>query len=863
MMLDDNSKDDIVFKYLVNDLPKTGVRSRVRQGVMDLPKNYKPYWGADWGVLDVQTTFLFNCDDNVSKKVIDNDTVLDVRFWLLRVATSLQLLILKIKGVTGGVLKIHSHREAKNGDFKILVSSKGFKINWMVKFIVRVGFLHGRKVDLKNVSLSAVFRSLAGSANDALRDNDRNLFSGAVNKLTEWHSEISHMLLFKNDGGFLDSRIDSWDLESGDKSYLDEFLGLYLQLGRDAIEKIPINSYFLKDVNYMHVNVYKHGGKSVDYEIERLMSGSHDIWRLLVDWYSYALESSNSRVIDKYHRLVDNYFEAWEHWLWYVVRELERSDNEKRIYRIANTHLKHSASTIITALNFNDFQAANWCVEMLNGWLDQLWVGEQYYEADYLWNRCLIDPSLLQEESNNAAWIATLNGREFNGVGARNIAFKNAHLDMRILTACYILKIPRDDQSDKLVRCVRKLLSAENPQSSGFLINPYVALTPGDVLGAFIRHKDFWGNGYNSWLSSVLSLYDKCIRDERTVNRMPLVERDSSFNDMRSAYVEICMSMSDTVWHLPDEWDRVIFSDFFTLQYRDDVVSELKKWIEEVDEGCTYKLLASECIDEYRGNFITSLEGIIDKIENSREQFLRVENVDLRILRQLGEVGSEIFCSSRGLKYPLFLFEHINLEGSLEDRFTFDNECPYPREWLVLGSQKLNGTNALQRSKKNVMHSVGGNILRAFLNVVPLEGAKRSTPESLLGYTNWLSGGVPCPVLFVGNRTILNLLSQSNATDLADRYDISFQDGFSENYICHIGSCEVYRLGIVDVDYCIFTSKEIFYSLQLHKVSDDQYVEFMPLVDEENYLKNAIRLVYRMDVQLDNNVRVHKLELVE
>ena len=125
-----------------------------------------------------------------------------------------------------------------------------------------------------------------------------------------------------------------------------------------------------------------------------------------------------------------------------------------------------------------------------------------------------------------------------------------------------------------------------------------------------------------------------------------------------------------------------------------------------------------------------------------------------------------------------------------------------------------------------------------------------------------MSKSMACPVLFVGNEALSTALYRSvYERDMAETHDISRQDGFDKEYICHIGCCEVYTLRFSDVDYSILTSIELFDTVSFRKLADDQYVEADFELNEGSETVGKLKLKYWMKVNLTKNISCIKLEL--
>ena len=171
--------------------------------------------------------------------------------------------------------------------------------------------------------------------------------------------------------------------------YLDELLGEYYRLAREAVERIPESSRFYTKMLYLHQHIFSSRDTLTKDEVKSLIKGSYHVWYLLVEWRSYSSESSNLRIANKYEDILYDFVGSWEYWLMYIEPNRKQINDIDKVYPAFITHLEFTASTAISALRFNNFEAAGWGVDMLNNWLGKLSIGDNW-NAEYSWRSVLI-----------------------------------------------------------------------------------------------------------------------------------------------------------------------------------------------------------------------------------------------------------------------------------------------------------------------------------------------------------------------------------------------------------------------------------------------------------------------------------------
>ncbi len=364
----------------------------------------------------------------------------------------------------------------------------------------------------------------------------------------------------------------------------------YYRLARETVDRIPNNSLFYTSMLYFHGRIFSRRNTLIKEEIRSLIQGSHNMWYLLVEWRSYNSESSDLRIANKYEDILYDFVGAWENWLMRINLCSEPTRDLNKVYPALITHLELTSSTAISALRFGNFEAAGWGVDMLNNWFDQLLINEHRH-AEYNWHSVLINHYLLQSESTDNTWKSILKGSDYDDSAAFDLSFKNAHVDLRVITACYMLLKPGDEQPDLLAKYVKALLSGARIHPSGSVGRPQNNISSAnDLLGAYIRHRDYLHHGegnYGNWLSSILGTFGRIHEERRVSGRIYSGWGANDPRSMNRAYVEIAISMSKSKWQLSNNWEDAIFSGFFSH------ANKRKRQVNHIYQPLSYSVILS------------------------------------------------------------------------------------------------------------------------------------------------------------------------------------------------------------------------------------------------------------------------------
>ena len=869
-MLDDTSREEIVFKFSIQEACEFDVRHRIRKALLEHAVSNKLLVNPDKQVMEV-VTYKHSSEDygNITRKVKRDKSLKDVRLSLLNFAIWIQVFILKLKKIQGGKLVVQPVRNSKTSSVYIVARYSGFKINPVVKALIGSAFSFEKEASQARVGLSNVLKGFIGPANDAIRDGDAREFSDAMKNLAMWHSELAEALSFKNDEGNLDNWLILSDGSLWGKNYLDELMGEYYRLARETAERIPDNSSFYTDMLNFYRSIFSRRNTLINQEIRSLIQGSYYMWYLLVEWRSYNSGSSDLRIANKYEHILYSFVGAWENWLMCIPPRSKKTVDINKAYPVFITHLEFTASTPISALRFGNFEAAGWGVDMLNNWLDQL-SRDNHWHAEFSWSSALINHSLLSMEPTSNTWQSILKGNNYDYSVAFDLSLKNAHVDLRVITACYMLLKPSDDKSDLLTKYVKDLLSGVRIHPSGSIgQSPHVISSAGQLLGAYIRHRDYrylGEKGYGSWLASILKSFGRINAEKLVPGRIYSGWEEENLRSMNRAYVEIAISMSGSIWQLPNDWEEALFSDFFRYTDRQSFISDLHDWIKIANEERDYLLVDSNSLATLKANFIKSVEGIIHKINDTQRQLVANVDIDQEQLTKLGVASSATLSGKGGPGFPLELFENLYRDVELDDNYSLGVDIvDYAKERVASGIDTNQVIDEDSWMADRISKDLRRNVLLSLLKYPQSESYEYTDIDSTFSSIRKTSELMACPVLFVGSQDqeVKSTLDRSlYEPEIADKYDISRQDGFDKDYICHIGNCEVYLLRFSDIDYCLLTSKELFESVSFRKIADDQYVDVAFELDEGSDTAGRLALKYWMKVDLADTTPCIKLGLV-
>lgn len=894
LMLDETKRDWLIVRFTIHELCEIDIRHRIHELLLLNSVQHKIMLNPDEAVLKV-SNYKFS-DDKYDEIVLQSENkthVTNVYFTIINAVIRYHFYRLKIlnwfnktgfgkwlvsnKGFNWLSLDLNAEPEiviqpmwtrGKQTGL-VLVRYAGFNMGWFSKFFIKTSFKVKSVEEGSDKSLTSMMLGFVGTANDAIREKNIGEFKYALDNIVKWHVEIASALSFLNDNKEEDNWLLLQTSNFFSRSYLDEILSEYYRISKAAVELIPENIAFFDEVICLHKRLFLRRDKLVKREGFSLIQGSYFTWSLLMEWRSYSSTSPDIRIANKYEDVLFDFVGSWESWLHYIEPRSKRLNDLPSSLPLFLAHIEFTAHTSITALRYNNAEAAGWGVDMLNNWIEKLSGREHGHGIEeYRWHSELVTHDMLLKRSDDKLWQTVLNGNEFNLKLAFNIALKNAAFDLRIITACYILLKPNSNIDDQIKQYVKALLSCAAIHPTGSIGGSTKSVTrASDILGAYIRHRDYpnYGEGsYGSWLSQVLESFGRVNEKRRVSGRIYTGWGRDDPQSMNSAYVEIAVSYSTNEWQLERKWFDIIFSNAFRHIDQEALVRDLTDWLRIAVEIENPQLISAVEFDNNVDNFKKSIQKIIDHINQHQNEAVAEAEVDKVLLTQFGVVCSEQLNDIKNTPYfPINLFETVSINGEASDQNSFIiNIEQYKKEDVAVNIDSNRAVNEEDWLKDATNNNIKDNILKALLHYQSTDSRVYTRSENNINDIVELSKAIQNPVLFVGDNELSRVLIDARYNqDVADRHGISFIDGYGNNYLCHIGDVIVYSIDFSDVNFSLLTTKNLFEAIVFTKIAENQYVDVKYTASEENKNIGVLSLNYWMDIKLKEDQPCIKTEL--
>lgn len=664
-ILDENKKDEFIFRFVTNEVCKSDLKQRIRKIYLeDLFRN-ELLKGFDSSILDLTNNLILNKYDEEVNYITGKDKELrDISLWKLNLAIWLQAKVLKHsinkRGHESRNFKLYVSIPAFTGKDKKVTLAKysGFDINPLVAFLIKNSVKYDKKSNKTDISISSALEAFTSPLYTALSNNDEKDFIESLDRLARYHIQLADVLSFENTSG----ESDNWLLLSGgawNGSYFTGFMQTYYVLLKQTVDKISSSTQYFHHALGFYRKIFFEQPNITQAESEVVLRNTLYLWVALLKWKNLP-SGSDIAVNDSFKSAIHDFVSVWEGWKRFYI--IHKYKDATKSYPMFFEHLKYTAEMVIESLNIGNDHALSWSTDMLINWKNKT-LDVQTYNEEYLWHSEVIDIELLLQENTNF-WSKIRKGNNENLESAIKIALKNAYIDIRLLTVCSILA--NSDDVPRVRPYIYALLEEKSIYPTGTIDTQVKSISQASqLIGIYIRHKKYYLSGKESffnWQTKLLEGYNHKFSQKMVSGRI----YSGWYNvNIDQEVVQLIVSYSLTKWKISRDWFNILKSNIYSFSNREDMIRSFKALIEIAQKTSEYKLLSSEITSEevlnYRTNFVESMEELINEIKQINNSQIISSDIDKTMLSEMAKVASNDFIANK-TKFPINMFDEIRKE---------------------------------------------------------------------------------------------------------------------------------------------------------------------------------------------------------
>ncbi|GAA6167128.1 hypothetical protein NBRC116591_09380 [Sessilibacter corallicola] len=808
--------------------------------------------------------FIYESEDDGKKSItIKNRTqkgLKNVNFWQLNLLIKLQNKIQT--GKNDKKTEIWFHPSISNSDSTkdlVLLYYLGTEFSGVIKPLLKAAFTYKKTRKKPEHNIDEMIFGFIGPALDAIKQRDSNELEQTIDELTKIHIKFKNALMNTNtrynedNNRWFEFEGDSW----GGQSYLHLFTRNYRKLAVEVINRTNIEFSLYHELFWLHSKLIINQKDLSINELRHHLDGLIFIITSAFNKEIAPFELSSNSLKPQLKSILIDFIGIWEQ-IAGPFNALQNYYDNNTLCLLYQSHLTKTTKLIFSFIHTNNEELILWGIDLLNNWHSNIFIepSRDYWLTAAI-NHCYF-PELHKAQKHDL-----LNGEEYNEHSAFNIAFNNAQIDIRIITAAYILNSENISNSFA-EKSITALLAMRTTHNKWNVTHQQHAIkNGGEILASRLRQLSFLKDDrpYSSWIEEVRHSYELATKEERVSGRV-YARSDDSFQHTEQLIVELAIYLSKTKWKIPGQIKKLLDSTYLKYPDKSKILSRLEDWLRIAQEISTSKLIQPSDIEHYKENFIESINEFINHVKTQQTQELTQIPIDKDKLDELSTTAAQQIPKTLK-KHPLSLFTTTNTENKLHScKTSFTYIKDFPKERLTLHTDN-NSTEVLKNHyvSEYILKDIQHDFLQKVLQLPQCQNYYAKTIAQVLEKIHDHSKSIKTPIAFIGRGEIRREFLYCNEINSEKKYPLKL------NYACNVDhnytleKIPTYELNALPNDTCILISKELLQRLTIpEKQEDCANVEFIPSEQDPSIGELRINYTIKMEFKQESKIAVFKLK---
>ena len=853
---------DVVARYGLNEVLLQEIRSRlpVLRWLQIEKMDFFPKGVSDW--FEIVPRGQIDGGYTVATRFNSSQQVTNVWFGLVKLSMLFWLIDLFLwgRGERAAVLKLDLHIDGYVHSELILAATALRKINPITSFLLRRSVWTVEPDDSEEMQFKDFLRVVFDPIEDALVSGNATSFEKARSDLLVFYRSIEKAMSFEAD----DNTKDNWlFLSQGtifSHSLLTDFVMAIEDVTKKVVNRLNSDSSYYDAWCYTFIHLMRDQYERPSAVVSEFISGHYRVWSTFISWANSSGDVPGGDFLQ--HRAIKYFIGSWEAWS-FLKQEAGLALNETSFDSIVD-HLERTSFMVVAAMKFRNDYAAKWAVDTLIYWHDVFLEDRLGYES-YRWHRDLLTASICKEKGR--LFKAILNDGQFDNKEGANVALENYWVDIRCLTAAYLMDSNMYPKITSYREYIAALIGGQRLEPTADLSIVHRAInSPADLLSVYLRQVI----GYESsgWHRTILGRHldrlSMIEEPERVSGRIHTSSGSIFDRYMLNFFKVIGVGLSNYEFSLSGNWSEFLNSGALSQREREQLIRDIEK-IKVIDESverlvCRQFDLRTEQVRENINHYVASIERIIQDIKENIEAEIVNADVDVSILKGFGvAASSETFSPATG-PLPMSLFKVVRqVENIEDDQLVRCNVTGYPKSAVSVGIDASRAVNEKEWLHDLVKQQVVMSLYQDLLAKIEWQEYSFTDDVELLQKAVIEGGKIiekgHCPILFIGPWNLIHMLDAS-LWDYAEEkdklpFEIKKETGRENSYICHLEGIEVFRHSFSKSAFSLLMSKESFEEIKVSQFADQQYVdvEFIPDV---NGVEGCLTLSFGLETSIVN-----------
>ena len=630
--LDDNERMEMIVRYSINEAIPQDLKNKLRIRLSSavyfetlLPLYEKSNYSIDPFPIKGATSY--------KRKLKNKVVVNNIRYWILKWA--IESWILSLPHNSRQKYSLHFARLGDGEALEVsLAETNGPAFSWITRLLFRLSYVFGKSE--KYYPLNQMASALFSQLEDALKEDNQRAFKGSVDSVAEFEKEIELSMFFINSNKEPDNWILLNDSEWYGYSYLDYLLEDAREINKIVISKISNNQYYYGVWCYFYLKLFRLSSEKETLRVGmKYMEGHYLLWvdlmRLLSGYKGfsdYDLDISVKRFVG-----------SWESWRSYLNKIVE-GDGFSKNYAYLTGHLEKTGKMVVHATTSRNWKSAVWAVDMVLNWSNNFDVEEHLNSHRYYsWFSELVTLNLIESNDGYDFKNIVFSNEDYDVNLAKSIALENRWLDIRLMTASFLISSFSYSTEDSIKDYVERLINCkrlEDGRSSG--VTGRSINSPTELLNFYFRllisetpislQDNTWNELYLEALNS--------ISEPAWVSGRVYTSVGTKVELYMPVFLKVVgVGLSTNRFHLDSRFQDFFESNMLSLDELNYVIRHLSKLI-EIDQDDVIKAKKQFDLDEaqfenQKNNFVDSILAILEELKQQAKLRKKVEEIYLRV----------------------------------------------------------------------------------------------------------------------------------------------------------------------------------------------------------------------------------------
>ena len=749
----------------------------------------------------------------------------------------------------------------------VITATTNQNLSFLTKHLFIASYRFRRKPLIDTSLFNQILNALVGNIEDALKENNERLFNIALDEMIVWHNKISESLAFINDDGKWDNWILLGDGSFFSRSYIDELQREYWQLIRSSLAKLSVSREYFNSFCYFYLRVYGFKNDQLAIAVQTNLISSHaSIWSNLMWWYSDYRYDDRSLIEKHYKGVIRTFVSSWEGWSDRICPSEDGEYTQDMLISFAH-HLQRTAKITFEAFLDSEEYAAQTSVDLLLHWYENFFWRDNSHH--YLKHESLLT-HILVEKSNDALFqTITSQGYPIEKRDLIAASLKNVWIDIRIITACYIISESLKEQDTSLNPYADAIINGNPFHGTGSLRPLAVCINSGrDIFISYLKHRWFCIGGDESYSGWIEKFTDLLHHSKPTLPRISgRVYSDNfgirSIRDLNNTYILLAIIYSKNKWSLSDDFVNDLLLNYVKYEAHKRLLWELENWTKPDVSIIKHakSILGEDALNTYLLNYLESIDAVSELLLELVTKAVSEAELDIDKIIDISKQASEVGFDIAGEYVPTSFFREIryidDLSSAREYSIPIGN---YSKETIAQNILEDSKSHIDSNFSRYIGESVRDNLFRHMLKGMVFDEKQCDSVESMIATIVYDSQALAdqglSPVCFVGSEEVHEVLNENISIYSRNLNPLPYKIQKTQNvklhdYKCHIESLPLFRLPFSDTDYCLVIPKESFNCLELRENIDDKFVYtgFIPSKDDKT--KGILHLSYWMNATFE------------